>query len=390
MEQKPVASSKVFFPNLDGLRFVCFFLVFLWHANETIFRRISNKQTVGILDFLFGNGNVGVNIFFVLSGFLITFLLIREKEIKSDINLKNFYVRRILRIWPLYYLVVIIGFCFFPLLKGSIQAAQFDFSNIGYYLVFAANYHLPEVWNQIPDTIALAVLWSVAVEEQFYLVWPVLMKWVPTRKSLYLFGAIIAGTFVFRAFYSSPFHTRYEHDFVMRNFHAFAVIGDMALGGAVAYLCSYPSRFLHFLQRVPKWQIFAWYLLTIGVVLFRDTLFQHPAAMPFEKPVLALLFALIIAEQNFAEHSFFKFSRFKWISKMGNYTYGLYCLHFMAILLVQKAFEKKGVETDTLGKASLAAGLAFGISIVVALMSYHFFEKHFLKWKEKFAVITKK
>src|SRR6218665_826495 len=106
MAENSTEKSKLFFPNLDGLRFICFLTVFLYHWNLTCGTRISNETARGVINFFFHNGNVGVNIFFVLSGFLITFLLIKEKTLKNDINLKNFYIRRILRIWPLYYLCV--------------------------------------------------------------------------------------------------------------------------------------------------------------------------------------------------------------------------------------------------------------------------------------------
>src|SRR5690606_15550484 len=108
-----IASSpktKIFFANLDGLRFFSFFGVFLFHFYKSLFDNI--KETYPAVyevgEFLFQNGSLGVNFFFVLSGFLITFLLIKERELTSKINIKNFYVRRILRIWPLYYICLII------------------------------------------------------------------------------------------------------------------------------------------------------------------------------------------------------------------------------------------------------------------------------------------
>ena len=123
MSEKNTAKEKLFFPNLDGLRFFCFFIVFLYHCNEAIFRRINNVDEKAVVNFLFQNGNTGVNIFFVLSGFLITFLLIKEKELNGTIVLKNFYIRRVLRIWPLYYLCVFFGFVIFSYAKyKAIQA----------------------------------------------------------------------------------------------------------------------------------------------------------------------------------------------------------------------------------------------------------------------------
>src|SRR4029079_7687100 len=111
--------TRIFFPNLDGLRFISFFAVFLYHCDLSVFSYLGDSypKTQQALTFLFRHGNLGVNFFFVLSGFLITYLLIKEKELKGNIHVGNFYVRRILRIWPLYYLCLIIGFIAFRMLK---------------------------------------------------------------------------------------------------------------------------------------------------------------------------------------------------------------------------------------------------------------------------------
>jgi len=91
--------KKIYFENLDGLRFLCFLSVFFFHSFHTEFDYIRNDSLyIFFKKDVFGNGSLGVNFFFVLSGFLITFLLIEEKALNGQINLKNFWIRRILRI----------------------------------------------------------------------------------------------------------------------------------------------------------------------------------------------------------------------------------------------------------------------------------------------------
>ena len=113
--------TKIFFPNLDGLRFFCFVSVFFFHSFATRFASIKEN---GLYHFVKGvlasNGNLGVNFFFVLSGFLITYLLFAEKEKYKKISVGNFYIRRILRIWPLFYFCVFFGFVIFPILKRAL------------------------------------------------------------------------------------------------------------------------------------------------------------------------------------------------------------------------------------------------------------------------------
>jgi peptidoglycan/LPS O-acetylase OafA/YrhL len=96
--------KRIYFENLNGLRFPCFLSVFLFH----IFRVVSdsfeaNPMFYFLKNDLFGNGNLGVNFFFVLSGFLITYLLIEEKILNKQISIPKFWLRRVLRIWPLFF-----------------------------------------------------------------------------------------------------------------------------------------------------------------------------------------------------------------------------------------------------------------------------------------------
>ena len=111
-----------------------------------------------------------VNMFFVLSGFLITYLLLTEGELNTGINIKKFYIRRILRIWPLYYLVLIISLFF--IYFGIIKEPHEIWNSVIFYSFLLAN--IPYVLSISIATIT--PLWSVAVEEQFYIIWPHLFK----------------------------------------------------------------------------------------------------------------------------------------------------------------------------------------------------------------------
>jgi peptidoglycan/LPS O-acetylase OafA/YrhL len=322
----------------------------------------------------------------VLSGFLITFLLIREKEMKQDISLAKFYIRRILRIWPLFYVCLLLGFVGFPLFKYNSFSHPHELSNGWYYLFFSGNFDFIKIWPQLPDALTLVVLWSVAVEEQFYLTWPILLKFFKKIQYPAVFMVVIIGTLIFRSFFT----TASDADYAIRNFHTFSVIGDMALGGLMAYYCSYQSKLFIRIVQAPRWLIIALYLLTIAILLFKNALFIHPVALVTERVILALLFACIIAEQNFAKNSFFKFSTCKVISKLGVYTYGLYCLHFFGILGVQAILDKTHIPVGSIFANLAAVMAALLITIGISMFSYQFFEKWFLTWKEKFAFITKK
>jgi len=102
-------SKKVFFPYLDSLRFVAFFLVFWHHSFAYVVRLLPSPSQFfsNMLKAWTDTGGEGVHIFFVLSGFLITYLLVEEAKEFGSINIPHFYIRRILRIWPLYYFILI-------------------------------------------------------------------------------------------------------------------------------------------------------------------------------------------------------------------------------------------------------------------------------------------
>ena len=112
--------------------------------------------------------------------------------------------------------------------------------------------------------------------------------------------------------------------------------------------------------------------------------------MIFERIVIAFLFGMIILEQNYAKRSLFKMGNFKVVSRLGIYTYGLYCLHFLGLYFAIKAMNVLHLDGSRTWVSISMVVLALLISIMVSLMSYHFFEKWFLKWKDKFAFIVKK
>ena len=242
-------------------------------------------------------------------------------------------------------------------------------------------------WPQKPDATLLSVLWSVAVEEQFYLTWPLILSLVPFRYYKFVFPAVMLFSLVFRAFYSDFT----ERDYAVRYFHTFSLIGDMALGGLFAYFCSSDSKFKRFVTNMNRLQIAMIYLGAICVVLFRSDLFdQNGFTLTIERLVISFFFGMIILEQNYANRSFFKMSRFKLMSKLGIYTYGLYCLHLLGFLVADIVISKGGLDKTNFAIALLGVIIAFIISIVISLASYHLYEKWFLRLKDKFAFIVKK
>ncbi|MEJ7735808.1 MAG: acyltransferase [Chitinophagaceae bacterium] len=382
LDSKPQAvisrKEKIFFPNLDGLRFFSFFSVYLFHVYLLLFDKYQpGTGSHRIMRFLFQNGEIGVNFFFVLSGFLITYLLIEEKKLTGKIHIGNFYIRRILRIWPLFYLCLIFGFVIYPFIKNFSGGELFVTANPWTYFVFLNNFDF--LYNGAPAIIS--VLWSVAIEEQFYLMWPLVLGLLPLKKFSYAFFIIIAGSIIFRAF-------NVQHERVLQ-FHTLAVIGDMALGGLLAYYCIFNTAFKQAIVQLSKPAIACIYLAALAVFFFRKEVFT--GILPVvERIIIASIFGMIILEQNFSKNSFFKMSRWKVISKMGTYTYGLYCLHVIAMTITEMGLSKAGLNIKETLPGLLVGFLAIFVVTGIALASYHLFEKRFLRLKDRFAFIVKK
>lgn len=219
--------SKSYFNNLDGLRFLLAFIVFGSHSmlGETINEQID-------FDFLerlvrvFTSGHLSVSFFFVLSGFLITYLMLEEKETSGKFSVKNFYIRRIFRIWPLYYCVLIFSYFIYPFVKTKLGYVDQNPYSLIHQLLFLANFdniriHVNDLVGVAP--MMIGINWSVSIEEQFYMGWPLLFSIAKARHFWIVCTFIIFASFVFRM------NTIPENLY----YHTLSVISDMALAGYV-------------------------------------------------------------------------------------------------------------------------------------------------------------
>lgn len=364
--------KKVYFDNLDGLRFLSFLAVFLYHSFHTDQESINTSLLYQFIKKdLFVNCNMGVNFFFVLSGFLITYILLIEKKVTGTVNIKNFLIRRTLRIWPLYYVCIVIGFFIFPYIKQKMGLMANESANLTYYLTFISNFDLI---NTRPDSSILGVLWSVSLEEQFYVVWPILFAFVSLRMFPYALILILLVTWLFRSVNVS--YPIYE-------LHTLSCIGDMIIGAFGAYLMQidkYQAKVVH----MKRGYIILLYVLFVAVFIFRRHFFEVDGFRVIERSFVAIIFLLIILEQNYSLHSLFKISRLKNFSYLGKISYGLYCLHPIGILVSIYLTKWMHLEKYLWQIILIQFPLSLLITILLSRISYKYFESFFLQIKERY------
>lgn len=369
-------SKPVYFPNLDGIRFIAALMVIVNHVEQISLAY--DLPNCFDNEFIKKTGRLGVCLFFVLSGFLITFLLFREEKVTRTVSLKWFYIRRILRIWPLYFLIILLGlfvYRFIPALKFPLHDYTIYNGNmLSILLLFI--FFMPNIvlikFGAIPY---VAQTWSIGTEEQFYLFWPVLNKYI--RNKLVL----IIGVFCLFFFAKTFFAWRVAGNESYRFWHELMItipIQHMAIGAFFAYIASYPSRFLDllrtlFFHRLVQVLAFASLLL---IILFN-------IYIPYiQEEYMCFVFGLIIYNAALNDKNVFLLNN-KPLSYLGKISYGLYMYHPVAIVFSIIMMKYLGLSSYKM----LTYALVLTVSIGVSVLSYEYFEKYFFKLKNKFKLV---
>lgn len=365
-----------YFKNLDGLRAIAAFAVVFAHlAYWFEFPETPSYQTLKFLLAFNGEwgGRLGVIFFFVLSGFLITYLMYAEQAKYGKVNLGNFYLRRVLRIWPLYYLTLLIGFIIYPLFVQLAGGAHHENASLFLYAIFAANFD--HIYNYFPSTNLLGVQWSVAVEEQFYLIWPVIFIYFNRSKNFFflLLGLILL---------SELFYIKAGSRLNAGDYHFGSCLRYLSIGGLLGYICyNKTEQLLYILNKISKPLIILIYISCLTIIMLQNVITETFSAYKYIYHIIpALFFSFVIVEQNFSKHSFFKIGALPWLSWLGRISYGIYLTHMVAINIVIALFSKS---QDYL---LIKMILSILLTIIISHLSYTYFEKYFLSLKEKFSL----
>lgn len=368
------SNNKIYFPNLNGIRFLAAFLVIIHHVEQIKYLfGLESKWANPTIDLI---GPLGVILFFVLSGFLITYLLLVEEKEMKVISIKSFYIRRILRIWPLYYLIIGLSFFLIPQISflNPIGWSDHIYDDLFLKLVLFV-FFLPNLALVLFSPIAFASqTWSVGVEEQFYLIWPVLINKVKNKKRLLyviIFGYLFLKLIVFKFIQDFLFWNDYMG--YLKTFFESFNIDCMAIGGLFAiYLFENDKKVKLLFSKYT--QIIVYSILLILLLKGIKIPYIH-----FE--FYAVLFGIVILNLAANENTILKLEN-NLFHYLGTISYGLYMYHPLAIVITLKVLAMLQVVN-----VGLQYVFVMLLTIIFAGVSYKYFEVYFIKRKLKYSKI---
>jgi peptidoglycan/LPS O-acetylase OafA/YrhL len=363
-----------YFPALDATRFIAFMAVFLTHCfllNDSV---INNEPiTQKVIHFL-NKGLLGLDYFFVLSGFLITYIMLQEYKQNVKLNFIAFFIRRCLRIWPLYFAFVIAGF-----LLQYFNFTHEPLPPIIHFLSFTLNYYI--VFNGYDFLFFLVILWSISVEEQFYLIvgctFKLLSKTNILKNGIFAIGcALIIGSIVFRFMY--------QHSQLNLYFNSLSVMGNFGVGILLAHTTFYNTKWIIFIQKLKYKWVLIFNLLFLICIVFYTQIFSNGIVLVLERLIFAIFFAFIIALQCFNNRTLFPLKDAALFQYFGKISLGMYFFHGIIITIFSVGIKSYQIELSSLERYLLIPTLMLTCTILLAMASYKWFEKPILALKSKF------
>lgn len=360
-------------PELDALRFFAFFMVFSHHAfvRAVIYALPTLRWPERFLAGLALGGQFGVDLFFVLSAYLITELLLREKRNTGKVDIKGFYVRRILRIWPLYFIFLL--FCFvLPVFSPSV----FPFKAFLCFVLLSGNIYFA-VAGGFPSPVA--PLWSVSIEEQFYLIWPWVLRFASRTQLAIVSLALILGAFCTRLvllIHSAPRHVLL--------FNSLTRMDAIGIGILLAVVLKSRIPRIHGMLRIACFVlgILCWWMSADIFQVLRDIISPFDGMMGYGCGTAGavLLFISFLG----APDDGLRFLSWGPITYLGRISYGLYVVHQL-VLETSKLVLLKTVGSDPL---LLRYVTALILTIPLAAISYKWLESPFLRLKKRFEHVS--
>lgn len=344
------------YKELDGIRAIAAIMVMCFH----IFQGTESSNFIILTLKKFAVfGQTGVSLFFVLSGFLITRILLNTKHTNGFF--KNFYIRRSLRIFPLYFLFLLLYYLIFPIIHiGSFV----QFNHQWFYWTYLQNFAMTFNW----PSSGPGHFWSLAIEEHFYLFWPFLIFFLTKRKLVFSIILIVAFAFLTRLLLISCDYGVF--------YFTFSRFDELAIGSLLAIIEN---------KGLLNRKSVLFFLLTgILSIIFSVTLWTYTTGQGLDYiqlikfPLLSLVYFSIIGviislngntvlEKTIGNPA---------LTFSGRISYGLYVYHPTCFFIIGNFLKTESFILNTI--------LSFGLTFIISALSYQYFERHFLSLKSRY------
>jgi len=368
--------SSFHIKGLDGLRFIGSIVLLTHHVEKIkLFFGIPNVR--GLL-FDVGIGHVSMTLFFVLSGFLISYILLNEKIKTGTVVIKNFYIKRICRIWPIYYMVLILGitvFTYWVQIPDTLAGIKGDYYNVVLlYFFHLSNFQIFFASSLIP----LLYYWSMGVEEQFYAFWPWIIK--KTNNYVKVFIVIISVKVALKLLAAISYRIlplsldqivwmkRIEHFLFLLRFEAFA------FGGIAAYFFLIKKDIvLNFVFKPwVQWLNIALLVVSMPVNNFTEIIHVF----------YAISFAILILNMAGNPNAVFSLN-YRYTDYIGKISYGIYMFQVPVLIIILNILKPYYTAENSLVWNILVYFLAYTMVLMVSVISYELMEKRIMAWGNK-------
>jgi peptidoglycan/LPS O-acetylase OafA/YrhL len=312
---------------------------------------------------------LSIDVFFILSAFLLTWLGINEYKTTGNFSFINYFIRRALRIWPLYFLLMLFTFGLLPYLSSSLQVPV-TLPPAVYYLLFVSNFYLEG------HVYFFKFLWTLSVEEQFYIIWGLCLVFFQKR----LMACVWVFTGVSIAYTIYAICNEIYHDF-----HTLTYLIDFAVGILAAVLMHRGHPVIEYFKKISARNAVAFFLSVpvIFFLIFCITYITPPAFAPWldllGRYIFIIYIGLVIIEQMVNQHSILNLKSQKFIIYTGKISYGLYCFHGFTLTFGLFILDRLHISLPGIVQILLF----FAINFMIAAASYRFIEKPFLRFKNK-------
>jgi peptidoglycan/LPS O-acetylase OafA/YrhL len=365
--------NNIYFKGLNSLRFYAAFAVVIHHMEQ--FKSIVKIKNFYYTPLIHNMGGLGVTFFFVLSGFLLTYLMLNEKQEFKKIDIKKFYMRRILRIWPLYFIIIFISFYIFP--------EFFNFSAIGFNMDLV-NGNIIILFLLMMANVALIAygpilgaepLWSVSSEEHFYMVWPWMFNWAKINfRNVF----ILILTFNIIKVILYLVSIRYTQIWAQNTLYYLSMFRiDCMLVGALGAITIFSKRYavLKLVYSRP---------IQISSFVFILMVYKNVTFFLFTDLIYSIFFVVIILNIATNQKGIVKLD-YKITEYLGKISYGIYLYHSLIIALLLRYYFHNhliGIKNNIFFMVIISIAV-----IIISTISYYLIEKPFLTLKLKYSKV---